>query len=47
MIEDSGIAELRVTGTVVENHIDGWVASLNTAFGIRAAEDGETIRLRR
>jgi transmembrane sensor len=46
VIEDSGIADLRVSGTVVEDHIDGWVASLNTAFGIRADEDGETIRLR-
>jgi transmembrane sensor len=47
VIEDSGIAELRVSGTVVEDHIDGWVASLDTAFGIRAEEDGATIRLRR
>lgn len=46
-IEDADIAELRISGTVEEDHIAGWVASLDTAFGIRATEDAETIRLRR
>jgi transmembrane sensor len=47
VIEDPGIEGLRVSGTVMEDHIDGWVASLETAFGIRATEDNQTIRLQR
>jgi hypothetical protein len=47
VIADSRIADLRISGTVLGDHIDGWVASLNTAFGIRATEDEETIALAR
>jgi transmembrane sensor len=47
VIADSEIADLRVSGTVLGEHIDGWVASLNTAFGIRATEDDGTITLAR
>lgn len=41
------ISDLRVSGTILGDHIDGWVASLHTAFGIRATEDDGTISLAR
>jgi transmembrane sensor len=47
VIADPAIADLQVSGTVLGDHIDGWVASLKTAFGVRSTEDEGTIRLAR
>jgi transmembrane sensor len=47
VIADPAIANVRVSGTVLGDHIDGWVASLDTAFGIHATEDDSEIRLAR
>lgn len=46
VIDDADTAQLRVSGTVLSEHIDGWVASLATAFGVEATEDDGEIRLR-
>lgn len=45
VIGDPGIEALRFSGTVMGDHIEGWVASLDTAFGIRAVEDAGEIQL--
>lgn len=47
VIVDPQIEDVRVSGTVLGEHISGWVVSLDAAFGIRAVEDGESIRLER
>ena len=47
VIADADIEELRITGTVVGDHVDGWVASLEAAFGIRAQDDAQSITLKR
>ena len=47
VIADVELAELRVSGTVLGDHIEGWVASLDTAFGIHASQDETSIRLSR
>jgi transmembrane sensor len=45
VIGDPRIEDIRVSGTAVQDHIEGWVASLQTAFGIHAVEDAAGIRL--
>lgn len=47
VIDDVDTAQLRISGTLLSEHIDGWIASLATAFGIEASEDEHEIRLRR
>jgi transmembrane sensor len=47
VIGDAEIEDVRVSGTVVGDHIDGWVASLDTAFGIRAVQEPDRIVLHR
>src|SRR5262249_62262527 len=47
VIADEDIEELRISGTVVGDHVDGWIASLGAVFGIRAQDDGQSITLKR
>lgn len=47
VVGDDSIATLRITGTVAENNIEGWIASLESAFGIRAEENAAQIVLHR
>lgn len=46
IIADPRMAELRVTGTVTEANIIGWVNSLQTAFGLHADIESDRIVLR-
>jgi transmembrane sensor len=46
VIADERTADLRVTGTVAENNIMGWVGSLQAAFGIHADIESDQIVLR-
>jgi transmembrane sensor len=46
VIADSRTGELRVTGTVTEANIAGWVNSLQAAFGIHADIQSDQIVLR-
>lgn len=47
VIADPALEDLRVSGTVLGEHVTGWVASLDTALGIQATTDGSDIILRR
>ncbi len=47
VITDPRIADVRVSGTFVVDHVNGWVASLRTGLGIRSVDDGHQIRLER
>jgi transmembrane sensor len=47
IVADEDIASLKITGTVAENNIEGWIASLASAFGIHAEENESQIVLRR
>ncbi len=47
VIADPEIARMKVTGTVVGGNVSGWVASLHSAFGLAAQDEGNTIVLRR
>src|SRR5690606_20482761 len=40
VIADPALEDLRVSGTVLDNHVTGWVASLDAALGIQATTDG-------
>lgn len=44
---DDAIAELQFTGTVLNGSVPGWIASLDSAFGIEAQEEPNRIVLRR
>lgn len=46
-IADPGIAEMKVTGTVVGGNVSGWVASLHSALGITALNKPDRIVLQR
>jgi len=46
VLADSRTGDIRVTGTVTEGNIIGWVNSLQTAFGIRAEIQPDQIVLR-
>ena len=47
VIADPGIAGMKVTGTVVDGNVTGWVASLRSALGIEAVDERDHIVLRR
>jgi transmembrane sensor len=47
VIADPALEDLRVSGTVLSDHVTGWVASLDTALGVQATTDGGNIILRR
>lgn len=47
VIADPQIAGMKVTGTVVGGNVSGWVASLHSALGIAAQDEGDRIVLRR
>lgn len=47
VIGDPAIAGMKVTGTVVDGNVSGWVASLQSAMGIQAADEPDRIVLRR
>jgi transmembrane sensor len=47
VIGDPAIADMKVTGTVVDGNVAGWVASLQSAMGIEAADEPGRIVLRR
>ena len=47
VIGDADIAAMTVTGTVVGGNVSGWVASLHSALGIKAQDEGDRIVLRR
>lgn len=39
------IGELMITGTVVNNNVDGWIKSLESAFALEAVEEPDRIVL--
>jgi len=47
VIADPGIAQLKVTGTVVGGNMSGWVASLHSALGVVALDEPDRIVLER
>lgn len=47
VIGDPAIEDVRVSGTVLDDHIEGWIASLHAAFGLESSEADGTILLRR
>jgi transmembrane sensor len=47
VLGDPAIAGVRVTGTVDADNVEGWVASLGSALGIGASEQGQQIVLRK
>lgn len=47
VIGDPGIAAVKVTGTVVDGNVSGWVASLHSALGVVAVDERDRIVLRR
>lgn len=44
---DENLGDLRITGAALNDNIDGWVSSLESAFGLIAVEEPERIVLRR
>lgn len=46
-IDDPDIGELSITGTVLNDSVDGWIASLERAFALQAVEEGDRIVLKR
>ncbi len=46
VIEDEALGELRITGSVLCDNLDGWVASLERAFGVRVERSPERIVLK-
>ena len=46
VLADARMGDIRVTGTVTETNIIGWINSLQAAFGIRAQIDADRIVLR-
>lgn len=47
VLADKNIATIRVTGTVAEGNVSGWVASLDAALGIVAIDEPDRILLYR
>lgn len=47
VIADPALEDVRVSGTVLDDHVTGWLASLDTALGVQATTDGSNIILRR
>lgn len=47
VIADPSIAGIKVTGTVVDGNVSGWVASLHSALGLVAVDEPDRIVLRR
>jgi transmembrane sensor len=47
VIADPALEDVRVSGTVLDDHVTGWLASLDAAFGVQATTDGSNIILRR
>ncbi len=47
VIADPALEDVRVSGTVLDDHVAGWLASLDTALGVQATTDGSNIILRR
>lgn len=47
VIEDETVGELRFTGTVLNDNVVGWTASLDNVFGVEAIEEAERILLRK
>jgi hypothetical protein len=45
VVADDRIGSLRITGTVVDDNVQEWVASLENAFPLRAVEEQERILL--
>lgn len=46
-IDDAGIGDLKITGTVLSDNIGGWVLSLESAFELRAVQEPDRIVLKR
>ena len=46
VIEDEALGELRITGSVLCDNLEGWVASLERAFGVRVERSPERIVLK-
>jgi transmembrane sensor len=44
---DESVGNLKITGTVLSDNIDGWVASLESAFELRVIDEGDRIVLKR
>jgi transmembrane sensor len=44
---DEEVASLRITGTVAGDNVEGWIASLQSVFGIQAVEERDRVVLRR
>jgi transmembrane sensor len=47
VIEDDGIGDLPVTGTVVGGNVSGWLSSLASVLGISVEEDADRIVLKK
>lgn len=47
VIADPDITGMKVTGTIVGGNVSGWVASLHSALGLTAQDEGDRIVLRR
>jgi transmembrane sensor len=47
VVGDEDVGELRITGLVLSDNVDGWVKSLERAFDLEATEEPERIVLRR
>jgi transmembrane sensor len=47
VIGDDTVGELKITGTVLNDNIEGWVSSLESAFGLNAVEEPTRILLTR
>lgn len=47
VIVDKSIGEMQITGTVVDGNVTGWIASLESTFGLTGVEEKERIVLRR
>jgi transmembrane sensor len=47
VLGDGSLGEMRITGTVVGGSVEGWIASLENAFPLRAVEQPQQIVLER
>jgi ferric-dicitrate binding protein FerR (iron transport regulator) len=45
LIEDAAVGDLRITGAVLCDNLDGWLASLERAFGLQVERSAERIVL--
>jgi transmembrane sensor len=46
VVENDSLGALLITGSVLSENVDGWVKSLESAFGLEAVEEPERIVLR-